>query len=157
MDKDCTQLLKELAEDAIYTGKGHLKAGDIRRTLIKMAIWACVISAVLDIMNIFGDDTWLDGIGVFCALALLTWNEREGHTYSSRHKHFGELYLDLYREIREMYRCRECKDDDVIVMSQKLRSLNQEKRPDIPWLAYQMAKRGIKKGEVRNWFADEYK
>src|SRR5687768_807727 len=102
------ELLRKLGEETIYSAKGHFKACDLRRNLVTTAIWTCVATSILDIMNIIPNDIWFDAIGLFGAIALLIWNEGDGKNYRGKHKEAAEKYLALHKEVRSCYFLNDC-------------------------------------------------
>lgn len=146
-------LLRKLAEETIYTSKGHFKACDIRRFLVSLAIWSCAIASVLDLAFDWGKS--LDIIGLIGAISLLIWNERDGHTFQSRHHQLANDYLALHKEIRELYYSDCITQDATQALSKKVRDTNKKKSIEISFLARKWAQRAIQKGEeTDNWFED---
>lgn len=148
------ELLKKLGQETIYSAKGHFKAADIRRNLITAAIWICILTSILDIMNIISNDIWFDAIGLFGAIALLTWNEGDGKEYRSKHKEAGEKYLALHKEIRSCYFLETLSGAEVENLNKKVTTLDQSSKPEIPGFARKWAKHSIerKDPETDNWF-----
>lgn len=150
LEKD---LLRKLGEESLYSAKGHFKACDIRRNFVTSAIWLCVITSILDIMNIVPNDTWFDAMGLFGAIALLIWNEGDGKNYRAKHKEAAEKYLALHKEIRACFFLSQCHATTVEELSKKVSEFDQAEKPEIPGLARRLAKRAIEKsGETDNWF-----
>lgn len=147
-------LLRKLGEETIYSAKGHFKACDIRRNLVTSAIWLCVITSILDIMNIVSNDLWFDAIGLFGAISLLIWNEGDGKNYRGKHKDAAEKYLALHKEIRACFFLSQCTPTNVEELSKKVSEFDRAEKPEIPGLARRLAKRAIEKsGETDNWFS----
>ena len=103
------ELLRKLGEETLYSAKGHFKACDLRRNMVTTAIWACLVTSILDIMNIVPNDIGFDAIGLFGAIALLIWNAGEGKDYRAKHKEAAEKYLALHKEIRSCFYLSDCK------------------------------------------------
>lgn len=153
LEKD---LLRKLGEESLYSAKGHFKACDIRRNFVTSAIWICVITSILDIMNIIPNDIWFDAIGLFGAIALLIWNEGDGKNYRAKHKEAAERYLALHKEIRACFFLSQCNTATVEALSKKVSEFDQAEKPEIPGLARRLAKTAIeKKGETDNWFLEK--
>lgn len=145
--------LKKLGEETMYSAKGHFKSCDMRRYLVTATIWLCVVFSILDLMNIFLTDTWLDALGLFGAIALLIWNEGEGKDYRAKHKQVAESYLALHKEIRLCYFQNECTAEQIKVLSDKVSKLDKSNKPDINWFARKWAQRAIEKyDETDNWW-----
>lgn len=148
------QLLQKLGEETLYSAKGHFKACDLRRNLVTLAIWVCVVTSILDIMNLLANDVWFDAIGLFGAIALLIWNEGEGKDYRSQHMAAGEKYLSLHKEVRACYFLNDCSSVLVAELSNKISQFDQSKKPEIPGFARRLAKKAIESNdpETDNWF-----
>jgi len=149
------QLLKQLGEETIYTAKGHFKACDIRRNLITLTIWICLL---INVLGMFGFEEMLGkilaGIGLFGTIALLIWNQGEGANYRANHKSVAEKYLNLHKEIRELYNLGST-EEEIKKISEKVRKLDSSKKPDIPWIARKWAQKAIQKhNETNNWFLE---
>jgi hypothetical protein len=148
------ELLRKLGEETLYSAKGHFKACDLRRNFITVTIWACVITSILDIMNLVSNDIWFDAIGLFGAIALLIWNEGEGKNYRAKHKEAAEKYLALHKEIRSCYFLSDCEKTRIDELSRTVIHLDQSDKPEIPSYARKWAKRVIESEdpETDNWF-----
>lgn len=144
----------KLGEETLYSAKGHFKAADLRRIFITIAIWFCVVTSILDIMNLLVNDIWFDAIGLFGAIALLIWNEGEGKNYRAKHKEAAEKYLALHKEIRSCFFLSECSKVEVERLSKLVIELDASEKPEIPGFARLWAKRSIEKTdpETDNWF-----
>ena len=148
------ELLKKIGEETLYSAKGHFKAVDLRRTLVTTAIWLCVITSILDIMNLLKNDVWFDALGLFGAIALLIWNEGDGKNYRAKHKEAAEKYLALHKEIRSCFFLSDCSKTEVERLSKAVIELDASEKPEIPGFARRWAKRAIesKDPETDNWF-----
>jgi len=148
------ELLRKLGEETLYSAKGHFKACDLRRNVIALAIWVCVITSILDIMNLITNDIWFDAIGLFGAIALLIWNEGEGKNYRAKHKEAAEKYLALHKEIRSCYFLSDCDKTQVEQLSKTVIQFDQSEKPEIPSYARKWAKKAIESNdpETDNWF-----
>lgn len=151
------ELLRKLGEETLYSAKGHFKACDLRRNVITLAIWACVITSILDIMNLLSSDIWFDAIGLFGAIALLIWNEGEGKNYRAKHKEAAEKYLALHKEIRSCYYLSDCDKKQVEQLSINVSQFDKTEKPEIPVFARKWAKKAIesKDPETDNWFLEK--
>jgi hypothetical protein len=151
------ELLKKLGEETLYSAKGHFKACDLRRNLVTTAIWACLITAVLDIMNIIPNDTAFDAIGLIGAIALLVWNAGDEKDYRAKHKDAGEKYLALHKEIRSCFYLNECNKEQVALLSKQVIEFDKSDKPEIPGFARRWAKNVIEKkdSETDNWFLEK--
>ena len=150
------ELLKKLGEETLYSAKGHFKSVDLRRQLITYAIWLCVITSILDIMNLVPNDIWFDAFGLFGAIALLIWNEGEGKDYRAKHKAAAEYYLGLHKEIRSCFFLNECNVSQVEELCKSVIEFDKSDKPEIPGFARRWAKRSIEKkdSETDNWFLE---
>lgn len=151
--------LKKLGEETIYSAKGHFKACDLRRNLITITIWGC---AILNVIGLFGINNLLDkifsAIGLFGTIALLIWNEGEGRDYKSQHKKVAEGYLNLHKEIRELYFKENLTATEYSDINIRVRAFDNSEKPDIPIAARKWAQLAIKKhNETDNWFNNGYK
>lgn len=147
-------LLKKLAEETIYSAKGHFKACDIRRNQITVTIWLC---ACLNVLGLFDMLPLLNKIisaaGLLGTIALLIWNEGEGKNYRASHKKVGEEYLALHKKIRECYFLENCDEMAIKNLNKEVRDLDSTEKPEIPGFARRWAKSAIEKNdETDNWF-----
>jgi hypothetical protein len=149
-------LLKKLAEETIYSAKGHFKACDLRRTLVSWIIWLCAILNVITLIGINPVvDKWLAAAALFGLIALLIWNEGEGKNYRVVHKQFGETYLALHKEIRTCYYLTDCTKEQIQELCEKVSQFDQKGKPDIPWFARRWARKAIEEyDETDNWFRE---
>ena len=148
------ELLRKLGEETIYSAKGHFKSSDLRRRCITTTIWLC---AFVNVMGVVGLEEIISKIisiiGLLGTIALLLWNEGEGKSYRTKHKEFGEKYLAIHKEIRDCYLLNEDNIDLIKSLSDQVRKIDSETKPDIPRIAYKLANRAIeRKGETDNWF-----
>lgn len=150
------ELLKKMAEETIYSAKGHFKASDLRHMLITSTIWFCAFINVLGIMGFESEIAkWIAFLGLLGTIALLLWNQGEDKEYRSRHKHSAEKYLALHKEIRAYYFLEEYDSGEVKKLSKKVSEFDQSEKPNIPWLARKWSQRAIQKGnETDNWFEE---
>lgn len=149
------QLLCKLGEETIYSAKGHFKACDLRRQLVTYTIWGCTALNIIGIIGINPNvDKWLAAIGLFGTIALLIWNEGEGKNYRAKHKEAGEKYLTIHKEIRSCYFLNKCEKAQVEEISNRVSSLDQSEKPEIPYWARKSAKNAIESQdpETDNWF-----
>jgi hypothetical protein len=153
------KLLRKLGEETLFSAKGHFKACDVRRNLVTITIWLCVVMSILDIMNFVSNDVAFDAIGLFGAIALLIWEQGEGVNYRSKHKVVAEQYLSLHKEIREYYYLENLESKKIKLLSEKVRVVDNADKPDIPWVARRLAKFAIEKNnpETDNWYEKKKK
>ena len=148
------KLIKKLAEETIYSAKGHFKSSDIRRTLVTSTIWICAILSVLG-MVIDGKEInkWFSAFGLIGTIGLLIWNEGEEKNYRSEHKRTAEQYLSIHKEIRDLYFLNKSSTNELQTLSNKVKELDKQEKPDITYLARKWAQFAIKKNnETDNWY-----
>ena len=147
-------LLRKLGQETIYSAKGHFKSSDIRRIQSKWTIVICMILNLLGIIGISGIvDKWLSAFGLLGTFFLFYWDAEEGKDYRARHKEIGEKYLSLHKEIRSCFFLAECSAEDVKKLNEKVILLDQETKPEIPFVARKWAQRAIEDNdETDNWF-----
>ncbi|MDR1614038.1 MAG: hypothetical protein LBS26_00505 [Campylobacteraceae bacterium] len=149
------KLLLKMAEDTIYSAKGHFKACDIRRNAITITIFVCIILNILGIISIGNViDRCLSAICLIGTIALLIWDYGEGKDYRAKHKATAEKYLALHKEIRNYYFLYNYTKEQVEQLSKKVILLDQSEKLEIPFFARKLAKRAIEKKdpEIDNWF-----
>lgn len=153
MDKK-KELIKKLAEETIYSAKGHFKSADLRRVLITTTIWLC---AILGLLQLLVDGVTLNKILSACCLlgtiGLLIWNEGEGKNYRDRHKQMGELYLSVHKELRDFFFIGDFDNKTILKLSDKVKNLDKKNKPDISFFARKWAQKAIQKfNETDNWY-----
>ncbi len=102
------KLLKQMAEEAIYSAKGHFKSSDwIGYCLFLLIVVPFITSSVILIFDV--DDFWtrvLAFVGaVFSMLAIVysfTSNQPQAKKRIEQHMTLGNQYLGIYSEIREL-------------------------------------------------------
>jgi hypothetical protein len=156
MDKN--ELLRKLAEETLYSAKGHFKSCDLRRQLITLTIWLCAVINVVSIIGINSIfDKWMATIGLFGTIALLIWNEGEGKNYRDKHKQAGENYLALHKEIRSHYYLSDSNIQEIERLNKKVIEFDKSPKPEISGFARRWAKYSIEKedSETDNWFLNK--
>ncbi len=149
------ELLKKLGAETLYSAKGHFKSSDLRRQLVTLTIWFCVILNIIGIIGVNPTcDKWFAAIGLLGTIALLIWNEGEGKSYRTKHKQAGEIYLSLHKEIRSCFFLSVCSQTEVEELSRKVIEVDKSEKPDISGFARRWAKYSIerKDTETDNWF-----
>jgi len=148
------KLIKKLAEETLYSSKGHFKSSDIRRMLVTSTIWFCAILSVLG-MVIDGKEInkWFSAFGLIGTIGLLIWNEGEEKDYRAKHKKIAEQYLSIHKEIRDFYFLDKNDIDKLQVLSDKVKKIDKQEKPDITFLARKWSQFAIKKNnETDNWY-----
>lgn len=147
-------LIKSLGEETIYSAKGHFKACDIRRNLITITIWGCVVFNILGIIGISGNwNICFSVVGLFGTIALLIWNEGEGKDYKHRHKKTAEEYLALHKEARKLFYAQNISESEVEKLNSMIIKLDRSEKLDIPFIARKWAQYAIQNNnETDNWF-----
>jgi hypothetical protein len=149
------KLLLKMAEETIYSAKGHFKACDIRRNIITLTILACAALNILGIISICNIvDRYLSAICLFGTVTLLIWDYGERKDYVAKHKTTAEKYLALHKEIRSYYFLNKYSKEQVEQLNEKIIQLDQSEKLVIPYFARKLAKRAIEKEdpETDNWF-----
>jgi len=148
------KLIKKLAEETIYSAKGHFKSCDLRRTLITFTIWICTVLSVLAlIIEESSINKWITVITLLGSIGLLIWNEGEGKNYRERHKKIGEQYLSVHKELRDLFFIETIDPEKLKSLSDKVKKIDKSNKPDIPYFARKWAQSAIKKhNETDNWF-----
>lgn len=151
------EIIKEsqrIEETALYSAKGHFAAAHTWSKFHLIIGLPMVIMAAVAGSSFVGNHNILAGIlTLFIAVlsAIMTFlnpNER-----ASSHLNAGNSYDALQNEVR-IFRTIDCwREDSEKMLTERLKhyvnqkgKLNQSS-PQIPWWAYQIAKRGIKAGE----------
>lgn len=149
------ELLKKLGQETIYSAKGHFKACDLRRQLITLTIWGCIVLNLLSFFEMNGTlNKAISCLGLFGTIGLLIWNEGDGKNYRTKHKEAAEKYLALHKEIRSNFYLNELSSIQVEELSKKVSLFDQLEKPEIPSFARYLAKKAIEKQdpETDNWF-----
>lgn len=148
-------LLRKLGEETIYSAKGHFKACDIRRNLITITIWICVLLSIAGLFDLNPSiGKFLSSACLFGTIGLLIWNEGEGKNYRARHKQVAEEYLAIHKEIRKCFFSDSCSDVELKNLNDRVISIDKSDKPDIPWAARKWAQKAIEKfDETDNWFS----
>ncbi|MCT4580103.1 MAG: hypothetical protein N4A35_01690 [Flavobacteriales bacterium] len=150
-------LIKRLAEETIYSAKGHFKSSDVRGNLINFTIWTCAVLSVLGLV-IEGNliNKWFSAIGLIGSIGLLIWNEGESKDYRTKHKEIAELYLSIHKELRDLYFMDKGNKEKLKEISDRIKLLDQSKKPNISILARKLSQLAIEKNkETDNWYKYE--
>ena len=149
-------LIKRLAEETIYSAKGHFKSSDLRGNAITFTIWMCAILSVLGLV-IEGDliNKWFSAIGLIGSIGLLIWNEGEGKDYRTKHKQIAELYLSIHKELRDLYFIEKGNKEKLQEISDRIKLLDKSEKPNISFLARKLSQLAIEKNkETDNWYKE---
>lgn len=145
---------KRIEESALYSAKGHFAAAHAWANFHLMIGIPIVILAAVAGCSFVNNNSLMAGIlslivAVLSAvMTFLNPNER-----SSSHLNAGNSYDALQNETR-IFRTIDCwREDSEQILTERLKNFSSQKgklnqgSPQIPWWAYQIAKRGIKAGE----------
>ena len=151
------EIMKEsqrIEESSLYSAKGHFAAA---HTWTKFHLFIgvpIVVLAAIAGSSFISNNNVLAGvlslvIAVLSAvMTFLNPNER-----SSSHLNAGNIYDVLQNEVR-IFRTIDCwREESEQILTERLKNFSDQKgklnqsSPQIPWWAYQIAKRGIKAGE----------
>lgn len=151
------EIIKEsqrIEESALYSAKGHFAAAHAWANFHLMIGIPIVILAAVAGCTFINNNSLIAGIlslivAVLSAvMTFLNPNER-----SSSHLNAGNSYDALQNETR-IFRTIDCwREDSEQILTERLKNFSNQKgklnqgSPQIPWWAYQIAKRGIAAGE----------
>lgn len=143
-----------LEESSLYSAKGHFAAAHSWASFhLIIGIPVVVLAAVAGSSFICNNNILAGDLSLIIAVlsAIMTFlnpNER-----SSSHLNAGNGYDTLQNEVR-IFRAGDCwREDSEQILTERLKNFSDQKgklnqgSPQIPWWAYQIAKRGIKAGE----------
>lgn len=153
------EIMKEsqrIEESVLYSSKGHFSAAYFWTNFhlclgIPMVILAAIAGTSFVNNNSLTGGILAIVVAVLSAvMTFLNPNER-----SSTHLNAGNSYDALQNAVR-MFRTIDCwQEDSEQILTERLKNFSIQKdklnqgSPQIPWWAYQIAKRGIKAGEGR--------
>ncbi|MFH1976323.1 MAG: SLATT domain-containing protein [Pseudomonadota bacterium] len=151
------EIIKEaqrIEESALYSSKGHFAASHFWTNFHLCVGIPMVVLAAIAGSSFISNNNRLGGVfSIIIAIlsAVMTFlnpNER-----ASTHLNAGNNYDALQNDVR-LFRTVECwQGNTEQILSERLKSLSNQKNhlnqgsPQIPWWAYQIAKRGIQAGE----------
>ncbi|MDO9529085.1 MAG: SLATT domain-containing protein [Syntrophales bacterium] len=151
------EIMKEsqrIEESALYSAKGHFTAAHVWSNFHLIIGVPIVILAAIAGCSFVNDNSLIAGIlslivAVLSAImTFLNPNER-----SSSHLNAGNSYDTLQNETR-IFRTIDCwREDSEQILTERLKNFSSQKgklnqgSPQIPWWAYQIAKRGVNAGE----------
>lgn len=149
---------KRIEEGALFSSKGHFKAaalwGQFHIGLgLPMVVLAAVAGAAAFAQ--FDSDTTLTGVLSIIVVVLSSISTfLNPNKKASEHLNAGNKYDALLNKVR-IFRTIECWDESSDqILSERLKRHSEDKSilnqisPQIPWPAYLLAKRGIRKGEA---------
>ncbi|MCG2711439.1 MAG: SLATT domain-containing protein [Candidatus Omnitrophica bacterium] len=145
---------KRIEESSLYSAKGHFAAAHTWANFHLIIGVPIVVLAAIAGSSFISNNNVIAGvlsliIAVLSAvMTFLNPNER-----SSSHLNAGNSYDTLQNEVR-IFRTIDCwREDSEQILTERLKHYSDQKgklsqsSPQIPWWAYQIAKRGIKAGE----------
>lgn len=145
---------KRIEESSLYSAKGHFAAAHAWANFHLIIGVPIVILAAIAGCSFVNNNSLIAGIlslivAVLSAVVtFLNPNER-----SSSHLNAGNSYDALQNETR-IFRTIDCwREDSEQILTERLKNFSSQKgklnqgSPQIPWWAYQIAKRGVKAGE----------
>jgi len=151
------EIMKEsqrIEESVLYSAKGHFAAAHTWANFHLIIGVPIVVLAAIAGSSFISNNNVLAGIlslivAVLSAvMTFLNPNER-----SSSHLNAGNSYDVLQNEVR-IFRTIDCwREESEQILTERLKNYSGQKgklnqgSPQIPWWAYQIAKRGIKSGE----------
>ena len=151
------EIMKEsqrIEESALYSAKGHFAAAHALANFHLIIGVPIVVLAAIAGSSFVSNNNIIAGVlslVVAVLSAIMTFlnpNER-----SSSHLNAGNSYDVLQNEVR-IFRTIDCwREDSEQMLTERLKNYSDQKgklnqgSPQIPWWAYQIAKRGIKAGE----------
>lgn len=149
---------KRIEESALFSSKGHFKAAALWGQFhiafgLPMVVLAAVAGA--SAFSQFDKDNTLAGFLSIIVVVLSSISTfLNPHKKASEHLMAGNKYDALLNKVR-IFRTIECWDETSDqVLSERLKRHSEDKStlnqnsPQIPWPAYLLAKRGIRKGET---------
>lgn len=151
------EIMKEsqrIEESSLYSAKGHFAAAHAWSNFHLIIGVPIVILAAIVGCSFVNNNSFMVGILSLIVVVLsavmtfLNPNER-----SSSHLNAGNSYDALQNETR-IFRTIDCwREDSEQILTERLKNFSSQKgklnqgSPQIPWWAYQIAKRGVKAGE----------
>ncbi len=156
------EIIKEaqrIEEATLYTSKGHFAAAHF---WLRFHLWIGVPTVIMSSIVSASSQTTSDNLkavgGIFAiaiaaftaVMTFLNPNER-----ANAHLNAGNEYDALQNRVR-IFRTIDCwRESSEEVLTEKLKYFSQQKEqlnkscPQVPWFAYQKAKKGIAEGEGR--------
>ena len=145
---------KRIEESSLYSAKGHFVVAHTWANFHLFIGVPIVVLAAIAGSSFINNDNILAGIlslvvaALSAVMTFLNPNER-----SSSHLNAGHSYDVLQNEVR-IFRTIDCwREESEQILTERLKNYSGQKgklnhgSPQIPWWAYQIAKRGIKAGE----------
>lgn len=149
---------KRIEEATLFSSKGHFQAASIWRNFhFFLGVPAAVLSAIAgaSALSQFDNSGFIAGVlaiivaAITSLMTFLNPNEK-----ANTHMEAGNNYDALQNKARIFWSvdCWREKSEDVL--AEKLKYLSDQKdklnlsSPQIPWIAYQLAKKGIEAGEA---------
>ncbi|MBU1810075.1 MAG: SLATT domain-containing protein, partial [Candidatus Omnitrophica bacterium] len=145
---------KRIEESSLYSAKGHFAAAHTWANFhLIIGVPIVVLAAIAGSSFVNNNNVMAGVLSLVVAVlsAVMTFlnpNER-----SSSHLNAGNSYDVLQNEVR-IFRTIDCwREDPEQILTERLKNFSNQKgklnqgSPQIPWWAYQIAKRGIKAGE----------
>lgn len=149
---------KRIEESTLYSAKGHFQAARVWGNFhLIIGVPMVILSAVAGASALAQFDNSkiiAGGLSILVAAlsALMTFLNPNGK--SSVHLNAGNSYDSLQNKVRIFWSIDCWREKSEEVLTEKLKYFSEQKdklnlnSPQIPWLAYQLAKRGIEAGEA---------
>jgi len=145
---------KRIEESSLYSAKGHFAAAHTWANFHLIIGVPIVVLAAIAGSSFISNNNVIAGIlSLIVAVLSAVMTFLNPNEKSSSHLNAGNSYDALQNEVR-MFRTIDCwREDYEQILTERLKNYSDQKgklnqgSPQIPWWAYQIAKRGIKAGE----------
>ena len=151
------EIMKEsqrIEESALYSSKGHFATAHTWSNFhLSIGIPMVVLAAIAGSSFICNNNILAGVLSLIVAVLSAVMTFLNPNEKSSTHLNAGNSYDALQNDVR-MFRAIDCwREDSEQILTERLKNYSNQKdklnqgSPQIPWWAYQIAKRGIKAGE----------
>ena len=148
---------KRIEEAALYSSKGHFKAAELWGMFhVALGLPTVVVAAVAGaaaFARYDGDGQVAGYLSIIVVVLSSIATFLNPNKKSSEHLHAGNKYDALLNKVR-IFRTIECwEESSDQVLSERLKRYSEDKATlnqscsQIPWIAYRLAKCGIRRGE----------
>ncbi|MCG8750542.1 hypothetical protein [Tenacibaculum finnmarkense] len=149
------ELLKQWGENTAYGAKSHFKSSDLKRIWIKSLVIINILFAILSILELPYPILLkvLSITSLIASILIMVYESQEDKNTIKKHMKIGDEYLSIHYELQELFHKENFSEEELEIVSKKMKRLNIKEKPIVNQLAKKWAKNKIEKNnEMIKWW-----
>ncbi|MCD8415938.1 hypothetical protein LNI90_10800 [Tenacibaculum dicentrarchi] len=149
------ELLKQWGENTAYGAKSHFKSSDLKRIWIKSLVIINILFAILSILELPYPILLkvLSITSLIASILIMVYESQEDKNTIKKHMKIGDEYLSIHYELQELFHKENFSEEELEIVSKKMKRLNIKEKPIVNQLAKKWAKNRIEKNnEMIKWW-----